>query len=96
MERSVIDISDHGQFQVVLEPDEEDGGYVVECLDLKGCISEGDTREGAIGNIREAIEGVCESMVAHHGCVMRATEGFSTTYSEWPEESYSNTTLEYA
>ena len=81
MERRVIDISGHGPFQVALEPDEADGGYVVECLDLEGCISEGDTMEGAIENIREAIEGVCESMVAHHGRVIRSAESRATTYS---------------
>lgn len=41
--------------KVVLEPS-EDGGYTVYAPSLPGCISEGDTREEAIRNIREAIE----------------------------------------
>ena len=40
---------------VVLEPSEE-GGYTVYVPSLPGCISEGDTREEALENIREAIE----------------------------------------
>mgnify|MGYP001034432685 CR=1 FL=1 len=35
----------------------EDGQWVVECPTLLGCISQGKTKEDAIGNIREAIEG---------------------------------------
>ncbi len=43
------------KFKVVLEPAEE-GGYVVYVPSLPGCISEGDTREEAIKNIKEAIQ----------------------------------------
>ena len=42
------------RFTVVLEP-EEDGGYSVHCPALPGCVSQGDTREEALGNIQEAI-----------------------------------------
>jgi predicted RNase H-like HicB family nuclease len=41
--------------QVILIPD-EDGGYTVEVPSLPGCISEGDTIEEALNNIKEAIE----------------------------------------
>jgi hypothetical protein len=34
----------------------EDGGFVVECPSIEGCISQGATREEALANIREAIE----------------------------------------
>ncbi len=45
----------HGmKLRVVLEPSEE-GGYTVYVPSLPGCISEGDTREEALENIREAI-----------------------------------------
>ena len=43
------------RFKVVLEPDEE-GGYTVYVPSLPGCISEGDTIEEALANIKEAIE----------------------------------------
>ena len=35
----------------------EDGFWVAECPSLPGCISQGKTREEAIKNIREAIQG---------------------------------------
>lgn len=39
--------------QVILYRDESDG-WVVECPSLPGCVSQGDIREEAIANIREA------------------------------------------
>ncbi|MEA3282939.1 MAG: type II toxin-antitoxin system HicB family antitoxin [Euryarchaeota archaeon] len=42
------------KFQVVIEEDSEDGGYIVHCPALKGCWSQGDTVEEALGNIKEA------------------------------------------
>jgi predicted RNase H-like HicB family nuclease len=41
--------------RVILEPSEE-GGFTAIVPALPGCISEGDTREEALTNIREAIE----------------------------------------
>ncbi len=41
--------------------EEEEGGYSAQCLELPGCISEGETREEALANIREAIEGYLEA-----------------------------------
>jgi predicted RNase H-like HicB family nuclease len=41
--------------RVILEPSDE-GGYTAIVPALPGCISEGDTREEALRNIREAIE----------------------------------------
>ena len=41
--------------KVILEPSEE-GGYTAIVPALPGCISEGNTREEALKNIREAIE----------------------------------------
>jgi predicted RNase H-like HicB family nuclease len=43
------------KLRVVLEPSEE-GGYTVYVPSLPGCISEGDTKEEALENIREAID----------------------------------------
>ena len=43
------------RLKIVLEPS-EDGGYTVYVPGLPGCISEGDTVDDAIANIREAIE----------------------------------------
>lgn len=43
------------KFRVILEPSEE-GGYTAIVPSLPGCVSEGNTREEALKNIREAIE----------------------------------------
>lgn len=43
------------RLRVVLEPSDE-GGYTVYVPALPGCISEGDSREEALQNIREAIQ----------------------------------------
>ena len=40
---------------IVLEPQEE-GGFTVYAPSLPGCISQGETKEEAIKNIKEAIE----------------------------------------
>jgi len=50
--------------QVVLIPDET-GGYTVEVPSLPGCISEGDTLDDALTNIKEAIELWIEDAIAH-------------------------------
>lgn len=42
--------------QVIIFPG-EDGFWVAECPSLPGCISQGESREAAVANIREAIEG---------------------------------------
>jgi predicted RNase H-like HicB family nuclease len=42
--------------QVVIYPDLEDGGWVAEVPTLPGCISQGDSKEEAIENVRDAIQ----------------------------------------
>jgi predicted RNase H-like HicB family nuclease len=49
------------RYTVVFER-ETDGGYVVSVPALPGCVSEGDTREEAIDNIREAILAYVEAL----------------------------------
>jgi predicted RNase H-like HicB family nuclease len=43
------------RIKVILEPSEE-GGFTVYVPSLPGCVSEGETEEEAILNIKEAIE----------------------------------------
>ena len=43
------------RYTVVLEQ-EADGGFVASVPVLPGCVSQGDTRDAALNNIREAIE----------------------------------------
>ena len=47
--------------QVLIYPG-EDGFWVAECPSLPGCISQGETREEAVTNIREAIELYIEAL----------------------------------
>ena len=35
---------------------DEDGVWVAECPSIPGCVSQGDTKDEALANIREAIE----------------------------------------
>jgi predicted RNase H-like HicB family nuclease len=45
--------------QAIIYPG-EDGWWVAECPSLPGCVSQGKTREEALGNIKEAIDGYIE------------------------------------
>jgi len=47
--------------QVIIYPG-EDGYWVAECPSLPGCISQGETKEIAIKNIKEAIEGYIKAL----------------------------------
>lgn len=40
----------------------EDGYWIAECPSLPGCISQGETKEDAIRNVREAIELYIEAL----------------------------------
>jgi predicted RNase H-like HicB family nuclease len=48
------------RFKVILHPGLEDGGYWVECPELPGCSSQGDSVEEALDMIRDAIKGHLE------------------------------------
>ena len=43
-------------YTVLLTPDEEDGGFVVEVPSLPGCLTQGETVAEAKKNAKEAIE----------------------------------------
>ena len=47
------------QFTIRLEGSDE-GGYTAQCLELPAAISEGDTKEDALENIKEVIQLVLE------------------------------------
>ncbi len=49
------------RYTVILPPDLEEGGYTVHVPALPGCNTQGDTREEALANVREAIEGYIET-----------------------------------
>ena len=47
------------KFMTTLDRDEE-GGWIVECPAIPGCVSQGQTREEALANIRDAIAACLE------------------------------------
>ena len=51
-------------YDVQLEPQEE-GGYTVTVPALPGCVSEGETVEEALSNIKDAIEGYIHVLAKH-------------------------------
>jgi predicted RNase H-like HicB family nuclease len=44
------------ELSVVTRPDEIDGGFIAECPEIPGCMSEGKTEEEALLNLHEAIQ----------------------------------------
>ena len=52
-------------YTVELEPQKE-GGFTVTVPALPGCISEGDSIEEVLTNIKDAIEGWIKVMVKHN------------------------------
>jgi predicted RNase H-like HicB family nuclease len=53
------------KFIITLDRD-EDGRWVAECPSIPGCVSQGDTREEALSNIKEAIA-LCLEVRAEQG-----------------------------
>lgn len=49
------------KYKAVLEPQQE-GGYTIYVPALPGCVSQGETAEEAMANIKEAIEIYLESL----------------------------------
>lgn len=43
-------------------PDEVDGGFVAECLDVPGAMSQGETPAEALENLIDAVQGVVAAM----------------------------------
>lgn len=52
------------KYRVMIEQD-EDSVYVAEVPSLPGCISQGQTREEAVENVKEAIAAYIESLEEH-------------------------------
>ncbi len=69
--RSASDDDGALKLHVVFEND-EDGWVVASCPTLPGCHSQGRTRNEALANIREAVEGYLASKIAHGGASLAA------------------------
>ena len=53
------------KFNVTLDRD-EDGMWIAECPSIPGCVSQGETKDGALANVREAIT-LCLEVRAEKG-----------------------------
>jgi predicted RNase H-like HicB family nuclease len=51
-------------YRIVIEQD-EDGQFVAECPTLPGCISQGQSRDEAVANIKDAMAGYLASLKKH-------------------------------
>ena len=50
------------KYTVIIEPGRE-SGYVVRVPTLRGCVTQGKTREEALANVKEAIEVYIEALL---------------------------------
>ena len=53
------------RFRILIAQD-EDGVFIAECPTLPGCISQGVTRQEAVRNIQDAIQGYVASLRKHN------------------------------
>jgi antitoxin HicB len=70
------------KFRVTIESD-EDGVFVAECPALPGCISQGKTRDEAMANIRDAIQGYLESLKKHGKPIPKPVTASIVEVSVW-------------
>ncbi len=56
------------KYRILIEQD-EDGMFVAECTSLPGCISQGISRNEALSNIKDAIEGYLTSLKKHNEAI---------------------------
>ena len=73
------------KFRVELTYDFEYGGYVANCSNLPGCMSQGKTKKTALRNIREAIRGYLH--VAKEKGMRMPPEAFEEHYVAIPVSS---------
>jgi antitoxin HicB len=50
------------RYTIILDPDEDEGGYTVTVPALPGCVTQGDTLEEAIAMANDAIRGFLEAL----------------------------------
>ena len=66
-------------FHAIVEPDELDGGWVAECSELPGTMSQGETEREALDNLTDAISGVLS---------VKMQESVHRTHDHSPDEEH--------
>ena len=57
------------RYTIILHPDIEEGGYTVTVPALPGCVTQGETIEEAIANLKEATELYLEEFPMRKGAI---------------------------
>jgi predicted RNase H-like HicB family nuclease len=52
------------ELSVEVEPDELDGGFIAECLDVPGAMAQGETQEEALESLIDAVQAVVAARMA--------------------------------
>lgn len=52
------------KYRITIQQD-EDGVFIAKCPSLPGCISQGETREEVLTNIKDAMNGYIQSIKKH-------------------------------
>jgi predicted RNase H-like HicB family nuclease len=68
-------------FQVSIVVEKDDYGYYAFCPDLEGCLSQGETLEEVLENMREAIELYLETMSEKEKVLQRRGKNLSILFS---------------
>jgi predicted RNase H-like HicB family nuclease len=65
-EREQLGAIERGTWELTMavEPDETDGGYIAECLEVPGAMGQGETEEAALRNLSDAISAIVEVKLA--------------------------------
>jgi len=67
------------KLQMRVEPDELDGGFIAECVDLPGAMSQGETEAEALENLINAVQGVLAAKMEEHFRTIDFEMGPNTT-----------------
>jgi predicted RNase H-like HicB family nuclease len=62
------------KFRIIVEPDLEEGGFIVSAPSLPGCHSQGETLDEAVKNINDAIAAYVEVLKKHKRPIPREME----------------------
>lgn len=52
---------------------QEDDSYIAQCLDILGCVSQGETRDEALANVQQAIQ-LCIEVIREEAACFRQHE----------------------